>query len=65
VFADMLGLFTAFQPHFVRRFASMAETSVAAFEEYSKSVKEGSFPSMDESYPLDEEIYNALITEIL
>lgn len=63
VFADMLGLFTAFQPHFVRRFASMGETSVEAFEEFSKSVKEGSFPSFDESYPLDEEIYNALITD--
>lgn len=63
VFADMLGLFTAFQPHFVRRFAAMSGTSVAAFEEYCRSVKDGSFPSMDESYPLDEEIYKSLMTE--
>lgn len=65
VFADMLGLFTAFQPHFVRRFTNMAETSVQAFEEYSKSVKDGSFPSIDESYPLDEEIYKELMSDNL
>ncbi len=56
VFADMLGLFTAFQPHFVRRFAQLGEESRKAFEEYSNAVKEGSFPTLDESYSLDESI---------
>ncbi len=65
VFADMLGLFTSFQPHFVRRFEALGDASINAFKEYCRTVKEGEFPSIDESYPLDEQVYNALITENL
>ncbi len=54
VHADMLGLFTAFQPHFVRRFAYLGEESKRAFTDYCKAVKDGSFPTLDESYSLDE-----------
>ncbi len=54
VFADMLGLFTSFQPHFVRRFAQLGKESKNAFSEYCKAVKEGSFPTLDESYWIEE-----------
>lgn len=56
VYADMLGLFTAFQPHFVRRFAQMGVEAEEAFEDYCKAVKTGAFPSLDESYSADEPI---------
>ncbi|MDP8243746.1 MAG: 3-methyl-2-oxobutanoate hydroxymethyltransferase [Candidatus Hinthialibacter antarcticus] len=55
VFADLLGLFTAFQPHFVRRFAQMGDEATQAFKEFDRAVKDGTFPSLDESYPMDED----------
>lgn len=55
VFADLLGLFTAFQPHFVRRFAQMGDEASQAFQNFARAVKDGSFPSYDESYPMDED----------
>jgi 3-methyl-2-oxobutanoate hydroxymethyltransferase len=56
VYADMLGLFTSFQPHFVRRFAQMGDMSVEAFEKYCNSVKNGNFPTLEESYTLDDSV---------
>lgn len=47
---DMLGIFTKFQPRFVRRYAELENVMQSAFEQYRKDVKEGSFPSEEESY---------------
>lgn len=47
---DMLGLFDLFKPRFVRRYAELAETLREAFQKYIAEVKEGSFPSDEESY---------------
>ncbi len=55
VFADLLGLFTAFQPHFVRRFAQLGDKATQAFQDFNRAVKDGSFPSYDESYPMNED----------
>ena len=47
---DMLGLFETFKPKFVRRYAELAQTIRTAVETYSKDVKEGKYPSKEESY---------------
>jgi len=47
---DMLGLYTRFQPRFVRRYASLGADMKAAFEHYLSDVKAGEFPSAEESY---------------
>lgn len=47
---DMLGLYTRFQPRFVRRYAEVAEVMRGAFERFVQDVKAGDFPSEDESY---------------
>lgn len=47
---DMLGLYTRFQPRFVRRYASIADDMQAAFGRYAEDVRSRSFPSEDESY---------------
>jgi 3-methyl-2-oxobutanoate hydroxymethyltransferase len=47
---DMLGLFTKFQPRFVRRYASLAEEMARAFRDYAADVREGRFPGKGESY---------------
>lgn len=60
VFADMLGLFTAFQPHFVRRFDQLGERASHAFSDYVNAVKTDTFPTLDESYSIDQEIITEL-----
>lgn len=47
---DMLGLYTRFHPRFVRRYAQLGEEMHAAFCRYVEDVRDGSFPSEDESY---------------
>ena len=47
---DMLGLFTKFQPRFVRRYANIAEEMLSAFKTYADDVREGRFPEKKESY---------------
>lgn len=47
---DMVGLFTRFQPRFVRRYLSLAENLREAFGSYVQDVRARSFPSSDESY---------------
>jgi len=47
---DMIGLFTRFQPRFVRRYLAMAETLRGAFGEFVKDVKDREFPNASESY---------------
>jgi 3-methyl-2-oxobutanoate hydroxymethyltransferase len=47
---DILGLFTDFQPKFVRLYAELAGTIQSAVEQYVSDVRGGAFPTEDESY---------------
>lgn len=47
---DMLGLFETFKPKFVRQYAKLAQAIRGAVGEYTKEVKEGKYPSPEESY---------------
>ncbi|GAB4143640.1 MAG: 3-methyl-2-oxobutanoate hydroxymethyltransferase [Planctomycetota bacterium] len=47
---DMLGMFTRFHPRFVRRYAELAATISEAVGRYAADVREGRFPSAEESY---------------
>lgn len=47
---DMLGIFEDFKPRFVRRYAELAETIRDAVRAYAEDVRQGSFPSDEESY---------------
>jgi len=47
---DMLGLFEAFKPKFVRRYADLAARIREAAGDYVADVKGGDFPSAEESY---------------
>ncbi|OHV76734.1 3-methyl-2-oxobutanoate hydroxymethyltransferase [Mesorhizobium sp. ORS 3428] len=44
---DMLGLFGAFRPRFVKRYAELAESAEAAIATYANEVRERSFPALD------------------
>ncbi len=47
---DMLGLFEKFKLKFVRRYAELGKVIREAGEQYSRDVKKGKFPSLDESF---------------
>jgi len=61
---DMLGLFQAFTPKFVKKYANVAEIETNAFKEYIKEVKSGAFPTDEHCYHIlkgkEEEFYEML-----
>ena len=50
---DILGKFTDFTPKFIKKFANLHNTVYEAVLTYSKEVKDGLFPSKNESFDLD------------
>jgi 3-methyl-2-oxobutanoate hydroxymethyltransferase len=62
--ADILGLFQAFTPKYVKKYANVAEIEINAFKEYIKDVKTGAFPTDDHAYHIkkgeEEEFYKML-----
>ncbi|MEN8143320.1 MAG: 3-methyl-2-oxobutanoate hydroxymethyltransferase [Gemmatimonadota bacterium] len=50
VLPDMLGLNPGFTPKFLRRFGSLAGEVSLAVDDYIKAVKDGGYPSQEESY---------------
>jgi 3-methyl-2-oxobutanoate hydroxymethyltransferase len=57
---DLLGLFEAFTPRFVRRYANLSEVMTQAFEAYREDVRSGAFPGPEHQYPIREEELEAL-----
>jgi 3-methyl-2-oxobutanoate hydroxymethyltransferase len=53
VLHDMLGLYEEWKPKFVRRFGELAKSMEEAVNAYIRAVKEGDFPSGEESYTQD------------
>lgn len=53
---DMLGLFQAFTPKFVKKYANVSEVMVGAFKEYVKDIKELKFPGEEHVYHVSEDI---------
>lgn len=51
---DMLGIWEAFKPRFVKRYANMAEESVKAMQDYIKESREGKFPEEVHCYKMIE-----------
>ncbi|MGB9627049.1 MAG: 3-methyl-2-oxobutanoate hydroxymethyltransferase [Thermodesulfobacteriota bacterium] len=54
IVSDMLGLFEAFTPKFVKKYAYLAEEILKAMETYVKEVKESKFPEDRHTYPMLE-----------
>jgi 3-methyl-2-oxobutanoate hydroxymethyltransferase len=60
VFHDVLGIEDRITPKFVRRYASLKADAVGALSAFADDVREGRFPSDDESYHLSSEQSEAL-----
>ena len=54
IVSDMLGVFKAFTPKFVKQYANLAEKILAAFNTYIKDVKAKEFPEPKHTYKMVE-----------
>ena len=52
IVSDMLGVFQAFTPKFVKQYANLAEHTIKAMEEYVRDVKESTFPEDKHTYKM-------------
>jgi 3-methyl-2-oxobutanoate hydroxymethyltransferase len=50
IVSDILGIFEAFTPKFVKRYANLAEEMKRAFAEYARDVRDGTFPGPEHVY---------------
>ena len=55
VLHDMLGLYSAFTPRFVKRYAELGTLMTQAVREYAEEVRSGAFPTPAHSFGMDEE----------
>lgn len=60
VYQDMLGMYSDFTPKFVKKFANVGQVMTQAFADYIKETKEGTFPTVEQSFKSDEEIIEKL-----
>jgi 3-methyl-2-oxobutanoate hydroxymethyltransferase len=54
IVSDMLGVFEAFTPRFVKKYANLAEEIMRAMEAYVRDVKESKFPENEHTYNMLE-----------
>jgi 3-methyl-2-oxobutanoate hydroxymethyltransferase len=67
VFHDMLGLYEARSPRFVKRYAELGVAARDALERYAAEVRSGSFPGPEHTYAMPEEelaIFEAAALEL-
>ena len=54
IVSDLLGIFEAFTPKFVKKYANLGEDMTRAFSAYRDEVKNGAFPGPEHVYPMVE-----------
>jgi 3-methyl-2-oxobutanoate hydroxymethyltransferase len=52
IVSDMLGIFDAFTPKFVKKYSSLSEDILKAFKVYADDVKQGRFPEEKHTYKM-------------
>lgn len=60
VYQDMLAMFTDFKPKFVKQFANVGDLMKQAFADYTKEVKEGTFPAAEHTFAISDEVLEKL-----
>lgn len=61
VYQDMLGMYSDIAPKFVKRFGNIGEEMKRAFAAYIKEVQEGTFPTSNHSFTMDEAVIEKLM----
>jgi len=62
--SDVVGVFQAFTPKFVKKYENLAEKTVKAFSAYKNDVKEGKFPALEHTYKMVDGELDKLITKL-
>ena len=52
--SDVLGIFQAFTPKFVKKYANLAEKTIEAFRQYADEARSGKFPKEEHAYKMVE-----------
>jgi len=65
VYHDLLGLYEARAPRFVKRYAALADEIRAALEQYAEDVRSGRFPEEQHGYAMPEEELEAFQGRLL
>lgn len=60
VYQDMLAMFSAFKPKFVKQFADVGTAMKDGFSAYIQEVKAGTFPAEEHTFKISDEIINKL-----
>jgi 3-methyl-2-oxobutanoate hydroxymethyltransferase len=64
IVSDMLGIFQAFKPKFVKQYSNLAMRILTAFKDYKKDVKTGVFPGPQHTYKMVDEERSKLLARI-
>ncbi len=60
VYADALGMFSDFTPKFVKRFGNIGDAMKEATKAYIDEVKAGTYPTVEHTYKIDDEVIDKL-----
>lgn len=60
VIHDLLGWYPDFNPKHARKYTDMAASLTTAFQEYMADVQSGTFPTEENSFPMDESLLEGL-----
>jgi 3-methyl-2-oxobutanoate hydroxymethyltransferase len=52
--SDVLGIFQAFTPKFVRKYANLGQKTIEAFQQYAQDARSGQFPAEEHAYKMVE-----------
>ncbi len=63
VYQDMLNMFDGIKPKFVKHYANIGEQMVEAFRSYDEDVKAKSFPEVEHTFKIDDELMEKLEKE--
>ncbi len=63
VYQDMLGMFSDYQPKFVRKFADVGSMMQQAFADYQSEIQAGNFPAAEHSFTISDELIAQLEQE--
>ncbi len=58
--SDVLGIFQAFTPKFVKKYENLADKSIKAISDYAKEARAGAFPADEHTYKMVEGEYEKL-----
>lgn len=60
VYQDMLNMYGGIKPKFVKQFANLGDVMREAFKEYSREVKDGSFPAPEHTFAISDDVISKL-----